>query len=160
MPTENITPGRFTSATPNSQSREYKIWCGMIQRCTNPKRTNYKFYGGRGIMVCPEWRLFKNFYADIGPIKEWLSLDRKDVNGNYEPGNVILATKDQQSNNARSNISVSVQGFTGSLKQASRHFKINYQSVYYRVIELGWPHDKALLTPITPPKLRWRARLR
>lgn len=50
-----------------SYSSEYRIWNGMIQRCTNPKQMSYRNYGGRGIVVCDRWHIFENFYADMGP---------------------------------------------------------------------------------------------
>lgn len=82
-------------------SVEYYAWISMKQRCTNPKRHNYKNYGGRGIVVCDRWRdSFINFLADVGerPGPEF-SLDRINNDGNYEPGNVRWATRSQQQRN-------------------------------------------------------------
>ena len=60
-------------------------------------------YGGRGIVVCQRWReSFENFIADMGIPEPHLSIDRKDVNGNYEPGNCRWATALEQSQNKRS----------------------------------------------------------
>jgi hypothetical protein len=61
----------------------------MFDRCESPKNISFKHYGGRGITICPRWRSFEKFLSDMGerPSPE-LSLDRIDVNGNYEPGNV------------------------------------------------------------------------
>lgn len=87
----------------NSGSKEYNAWRAIISRCTNQGCTNYKNYGARGITVCNEWRhSFEAFLRDIGRAPaERYSIDRIDVNGNYEPGNVRWATKLEQDYNRR-----------------------------------------------------------
>ena len=83
----------------------YTTWNGMMQRCFNEKKSNYKSYGGRGITVCPQWQDSKVFleFCDtvLGERPEGYTLDRIDNDGNYEPGNVRWADKETQSNNRR-----------------------------------------------------------
>jgi hypothetical protein len=80
---------RHGLARRGTTSSEWHAWQGMKQRCLNPNDTVFKYYGGRGIRVCDRWRdSFDAFLADMGrkPSPE-LTLDRFDVNGDYEPGN-------------------------------------------------------------------------
>ena len=85
--------------------REYRVWLGIKQRCTNNENPAYKSYGGRGISVCERWcNSFENFLADMGPRPSPKhSIDRIDVNGNYEPGNCRWVTGSVQAINRRPN---------------------------------------------------------
>jgi len=74
----------------------------MKSRCLNPKVANYKDYGGRGITICDRWKeSFENFLKDMGTRPDGSSIDRIDVNGNYEPGNCRWATAKVQRENQR-----------------------------------------------------------
>lgn len=87
----------------------YRIWQGMIQRCTNPKNPKYSYYGGRGISVCDRWGKFENFLHDMGERPKGLTLDRfPDKNGNYELSNCRWATWKQQQNNRSNNLSINI----------------------------------------------------
>ena len=83
---------------------EHKAWKALIQRCTNPNDAHFADYGGRGIKVCDRWRnSFLAFLEDMGPRPEWATggIDRRDVNGNYEPGNCRWADWSTQVRNRR-----------------------------------------------------------
>lgn len=90
-----------------SRSSEYRIWAGMRKRCYSKKCKSYIDYGGRGIVVCERWSKFENFYEDMGqrPSPDH-SLDRIDVDGNYEPSNCRWATAGEQARNRRKRISL------------------------------------------------------
>lgn len=104
-------------------NRAYNSWGNMIQRCTNPKNTGYPYYGGRGITVCDRWRSFDNFLADMGNPNPGQSLDRRENDGNYEPGNVRWADKVTQSLN-RGVRKDNISGYTGvSYSQGKWHVR-------------------------------------
>ena len=127
-------------------TRLYEIWRSMKQRCSNPNKINYERYGGRGISVCEEW---KNSYQAF---REWalsngyrddLSLDRIDNSGNYEPSNCRWETATAQSNNRRSNHTLTVNGETHTIAEWARITGINQGNILARV-RLGWSPEKAL----------------
>lgn len=85
-----------------SKTQTYRCWTNMKQRCNNKKKSQYKDYGGRGIKVCEEWiNSFLEFHKDMGECPDNHSIDRIDVNGNYEPGNCRWADNTTQSQNTR-----------------------------------------------------------
>ncbi len=81
---------------------EYFIWKGMRQRCSNPRNQKFKDYGARGISVCERWDSFEAFLSDMGRRPSpGHSIDRKNNDGNYEPGNCRWATAKEQAANTR-----------------------------------------------------------
>lgn len=85
-----------------SSSKTYKIWAGMKRRCFNPHEKFYYHYGGRGITVCDRWKTsFEAFFADMGECPEGYSIERKDVNGHYEPSNCVWLPEALQGQNTR-----------------------------------------------------------
>src|SRR5690349_13055815 len=92
-------PGETTHGM--SHTPTYRVWQAMIRRCSSPNDKTRNLYGGRGIQVCERWRDFANFYRDMGPRPDGLTLDRINVDGNYEPGNCRWATYSEQNRNRR-----------------------------------------------------------
>lgn len=97
-----------------SSHRLYSTWKKMINRCNNPKNKDYKYYGGRGITVCNRWLNIENFIEDMYQShQEGLSLDRINVNGNYEKDNCRWATKEIQARNTRRIMITNKSGYRG-----------------------------------------------
>lgn len=98
------------------KSRVYQIWEGIKYRCSNPKHPSYRYYGGRGIKVCERWMSFENFFADMGHKPEGRTLDRINVEGDYEPGNCRWSTSAEQARNRRNTRLYTYAGKTMCLK--------------------------------------------
>jgi hypothetical protein len=131
-----------------SKMRFYDTWKQMLQRCTNTNNANYRSYGGRGITVCDKWQTFEGFWEDMqDSYSDNLTIDRIDVNGNYEPDNCRWATRKTQRNNTRFNRFLTFYGLTLTLKQFSEKYGMSSKALDYR-LKKGWDIEKALLTPI------------
>ena len=87
-------------------TRTHQSWLQMQQRCKNPNHHAWKDYGGRGISISDRWMKFENFLSDMGERPEKTSLDRIDVNGDYEPGNCRWADAKTQANNRRKKVAI------------------------------------------------------
>ena len=85
----------------SGKSPTYYSWQAMLLRCNNPISKSYKDYGGRGITICERWLKFENFLADMGVRPPERTLDRRKVNGNYEPDNCRWATRKEQAMNTQ-----------------------------------------------------------
>lgn len=127
-------------------SKEYRAWLGMKARCYRTTETKYRIYGGRGITVCDRWlKSYEHFLADVGrsPTKQH-SLDRKDTNGNYEPGNCKWSTAREQMNNVRYNKFIYLpNGTQQTVAQLSRSSGVKYQTLLQR-LKKGWPFHKLI----------------
>lgn len=137
-----------------SQTRIGRIYCNMINRCKNKKIPIYKYYGKIGIKVCDEWlpknNGFVNFcnWAFANGYSEDLTLDRIDVNGNYEPSNCRWVDIYVQANNKRDTKRYCYKGEKLTLSQISRKYNVKYFCLVSRVKRLGWDIKKAVETPI------------
>jgi lambda repressor-like predicted transcriptional regulator len=150
---KNRTHGESTYCIGNG-SPEYRTWNAMIARCTNPKNPSWKRYGGRGITVCESWRQsFEQFLADMGrrPSLSY-SLERKDNNVGYSPGNCVWATAKEQNNNTRANRIIEHEGTRLTLAQWADKAGMSLQTFHGR-LRRGWNMVDALSVSVLP----WRS---
>lgn len=136
-------------ATGNKHHPSYEIWSGIWKRCTNPKTRTFRFYGGRGISVCPQWRDFAVFNRDMGPrpsLKH--SLDRfPNKDGNYEPSNCRWATQKEQCRNTRRNRVVTMDGVSLCVSEWCERLGLRARTVHGR-IHRGLSPIEALTRPL------------
>jgi hypothetical protein len=134
-------------------TRTHSAWLEMRRRCTNRKCDAWKNYGGRGISVCDGWSSFEAFLADMGECPAGHELDRKDVNGNYEPSNCRWVDLVDQANNKRNN-RVLPDGLT--VAQAARRDGVPYSTAYRRHVLLGPAQRRDHLVQMEhPDQLVW-----
>ena len=137
-----------------TDSREYSSWTNAKTRCFNPASDAYPRYGGRGITMCAEWAAdFSAFYRDMGPCPTGLTLERRDVNGDYGPDNCYWASYQQQNNNRRNNKRITFGGFTRTLAEWDRALGLKLGMLSTR-LRLGVSLEHAL----QPGRLRGNGR--
>lgn len=138
-----------------TNTRLYRIYNNMKNRCYNERSNSYKNYGGRGITVCDEWKNdFKAFYdwAITHGYRDDLSIDRIDNDKGYSPDNCRWVTNYVQSNNTRRNNLITLNGETHTLKEWADHFGISEKTVRDR-LKRGWSVGKSFTIP---PNTKYR----
>lgn len=146
-----------------SKERLYRIWSGMKKRCYNKNDYNYRHYGGRGIAICDEWRnsyLAFRKWANENGYQNDLSIDRIDVNGNYEPSNCRWATDKEQAINRRPYSELpkkkqrgeqwEINGETKFIAEWCEEYGVSVATVLYRVKKKGMTPFEALSTQQLP----------
>ena len=136
---------------PNKRIRH--IWESMKSRCYNNKNISYKNYGARGIKICDEWINkenglinFYNWSIDNG-YKDDLTIDRIDVNGNYEPSNCRWATWQKQCNNTRNNIKIEYNSEYENICYFIKKYNLNKFAIYNR-LKRDWSVRDAIEKPV------------
>lgn len=133
----------------STQTRLFKIWEGMKERCSRIKHPHFSCYGGKGISVCDEWKDFATF-------KEWaissgynndLTIDRLDNSKGYSPENCRWATIKEQSRNKTTNHLITYNNKTKTISQWAEDLNINYTTLKYRICA-GWDISKAFCSPV------------
>jgi hypothetical protein len=132
-----------------TETPEYAAWCCAKSRCYREKDEHYHLYGARGICMAPEWvNDFAAFYAHVGPRPGPLhSIHRLDNDKNYEPGNLIWATKREQANLRRTSRWIEFNGRKQTLAQWARETGLQSGTIAFR-ITLGWSVERALTEPV------------
>lgn len=145
--------------TEDTNPRLHNVWSKMLSRCYWKKHKSYADYGGRGITVCPEW------YDSFQTFAEWAlqngydeqadfmacTIDRIDVNGNYEPSNCRFVSMKEQCNNRRNNRILSMNGESHTLTEWSNLMGIPHDTIMRR-IKNGWCVEDALTRPVRVQK--------
>ena len=130
---------------------EFLVWSAMKRRCLNKACDKYHRYGGRGITVCIRWRGengFVNFLSDMGPrptLKH--RIERRNNDGNYEPGNCRWATQKEQMRNTSANRVLVIGGISKPMVVWAEEYGIPYKLVHDRITKKGWDPERALTTP-------------
>lgn len=115
----------------------------MMQRCYNKNQKAYKYYGGRGIIVCERWHTFKNFYDDMfDGYKAGLSIERDNVNGNYELSNCRWVTANEQYKNRTDSVFIDYNGERMIMKDWAKKLGIKNATLWAR-LNWGWPVERA-----------------
>jgi len=116
----------------------------MLSRCYDSKNIGFDNYGGRGIKVCTEWRDFNTFLHDMGSAPQGMTIDRIDVNGDYNKQNCRWASYKQQANNKRNNYLLTAFGETKTITQWANEYNISLYTIKKRIEDLSWPIEKAI----------------
>lgn len=132
------------SSSGSQRSREYRAWRHAKDRCYNKNTHNYSRYGGRGIVMCDDWRAsFRAFLRDMGKCPAGLTLERKQTSGNYEPGNCEWATKLKQARNQDRVVVITFNKKTMTASEWSEETGISSRKIRKR-IQSGMPIEAAL----------------
>lgn len=137
-------PHKHGHCVNGKSTKLYRIWSGVFTRCTNTNSKAYKYYGARGIKVCDRWKDFKLFLEDMGDPDPGQSLDRIDVNGDYEPNNCRWASAKEQARNKRNNFLIKYKGITKTLSEWSEESGINRATLWSRIKTHGWCYESSL----------------
>lgn len=116
----------------------HRSWSGMKNRCLNPKNTDFHHYGGRGIQVCERWLSFDNFLADMGA--SWsggLTIERKNVNGDYDPSNCVWLPAKEQQKNKRTTVRALLFGRHMTIPEIAHLARVSRGCIEQR-IRNGW----------------------
>lgn len=122
-------------------TKSYKIWSNMKDRCFNKNNSQYKNYGDRGISVCAEWMDFKNFFADMGEKPNGMSIERLDNNAGYSKKNCKWASAKEQSRNRRANTFITYKNKTKCIAEWAEITGINCQVIRIRFLKGMSPRE-------------------
>ena len=151
---------RVSTKKGESKTRLYNIWYMMIHRCESPSDGHYADYGGRGIKVCEAWHdyfVFKAWAQEHG-YQDNLSIERVDVNGNYEPDNCKWIPLKEQPRNRRSTVYLEYKGKTYTMAELADKAGMSRQAFHYRITH-GWSVEHAVELPLDNDYAKKKSRL-
>lgn len=135
-------------ASRGGQTKTYRIWSGVKSRCTNPRATGFKDYGGKGVSVCDRWLVFGNFLADMGECpSDKHSLDRIDNAKGYEPENCRWLLRSLQNRNRTTNRIIVANGVTATMAEWAEKTGLTPEAIRTR-LNRGWTGERAINTPM------------
>lgn len=140
--------GRRNESHGLTDTRVYRVWKQMRQRCENPKAEGYENYGGRGIRVSDEWHSFNTFFDDMGHPPEGTTIDRIKVDGNYCKENCKWSTWTEQHRNRRDNHLISAFGETKCLTEWAQEKGLPVSTLKNRIYRARMSPEKALSAPL------------
>jgi hypothetical protein len=126
-----------------SHLREYRIWRGMVDRCSDLTGKKSHLYAAKGIRVCERWNTFPDFLADMGKCPKGFTIERIDGNRGYEPSNCKWASRVEQANNTTRNVMLEFKGRRQTISQWATELAIKSNTIVYR-IRRGWSIERAL----------------
>jgi hypothetical protein len=135
------------------KERLYEVWKNMKRRCYAPNNERFQFYGGKGVIVCDEWK------EDYAAFRKWahkngyaqgLTIDRIDNDGNYEPSNCRWATAKVQENNMSRNHILTYRGESLTIAEWADRLGVTYSTINHRV-QRGWDMERLINQP---PRIR------
>ena len=135
------------SSESGKATRTFRIWCGIKTRCMNPSATGYAKYGGRGVLLAPEWLDYAVFLHDMGPCPSGCSIERVDNDGNYEPSNCVWADAATQSRNTSRSRFIVVDGVKRVARDAAKERGVSEAAFKARLYKYKWTLEDACLTP-------------
>lgn len=149
----NLRSGRTKSCGCFAQGRNrthgkartpvHRAWLSMRDRCLRPKSSAFVDYGGRGISICKEWDTFEGFFADMGDPPEGFTIERVDVNGNYNKQNCRWADRTDQARNRRNCKFFTIEGKKVRAKEVAEILGVKYKTIMAR-IKYGWTDEEIL----------------
>jgi hypothetical protein len=125
----------------------YRVWKNMRRRCETPGHRDFRHYGGRGIVVCAEWKDSASAFIEWAMSHGYapgLEIDRRDNDGPYTPSNCRFVTRKINCGNRHNAVNVTIDGTTKSLAEWADETGLNYHTLFSR-LQRGWPTDKLLV---------------
>lgn len=141
------THGRSNSRITGYANRTYGIWQAFRDRCNNPNRKDYKYYGGKGLTYDPSWNSFEQFLLDMGECPKGMTLDRIDNDKGYSKNNCRWASRHQQSYNSSRIRWIEIDGVTRSASDWIREANIAH-TTFYKRLKNGYSEKEALFGKI------------